>query len=184
MVGTSRDRDISQYKQNHGWNFKRQGYITVQTESWLELQETRMYHSRNRIMVGTSRDRDISQYKQNHGWNQETCITNRIMVGTSREGYITVETESWLELQETGIYTVETESWLELQETGMIYHSTNRIMVGTLRDRDISQYKQNHGWNFKRQGYIRVQTESWWELQETGIYQSANRSTALKTKWR
>ena len=82
------------------------------------------------------------------------------MVGTSRDGCITVQTESWLELQGTGIYhsrnrimvetlkdgciTVETESWLELQETG-IYHSRNRIMVGTSRNRDISQY----GWNFK-----------------------------------
>ena len=112
------------------------------------------------------------------------------MVGTSRDirnhGYHTVETESWLELQGTGIYhsrnrimvgtskdgciTVETESWLELQGTG-IYHSRNRIMVGTSRNRDISQYKQNHGWNFKRQGYITVETESWLELQGyiTGI---------------
>ena len=74
MVGTSRDRDMSQYKQNHGWNFKRQGYITVETESWLELQETGIYHS-----------------------------TNRIMVGTSKDGCITVETESWLELQKTDV---------------------------------------------------------------------------------
>ena len=126
MVGTSRDRDISQYKQNHGWNFKRQGCITVETKSWLELQETGMYHSTNRIMVGTSRDRDISQYKQNHGWNfkRQGVSQEKQNHGWNfkRQGYITVETESWLELQETGIY-----------------HSRNRIMVGTSRDRDISQ---------------------------------------------
>ena len=55
------------------------------------------------------------------------------MVGTSKDGCITVETESWL-----------------LQGTG-IYHSRNRIMVGTSRE----------------QGYITVETESWLELQET-----------------
>ena len=139
MVGTSRNRYITV------------GIIviiTVETESWLELQETGIYHNRNRIMVGTSmvgtsRDRDISQYKQNHGWNFK------------RQECITVETESWLELQGDSdisqykqnhgwnfkrqeCITVETESWLELQETG-IYHSRNRIMVGTSRDRDISQ---------------------------------------------
>ena len=115
--------------------------ITVETESWLELQETdvsqnkqndgwnfkrRMYHSTNRIMVGTSRDKNVSQYKQNHGWNFK------------EQGYITVEAESWLELQEDECITLETESWLELQGTG-IYHSRSRIMVGTSRDRNISQ---------------------------------------------
>ena len=99
MVGTSRDKDLSQEKQNHGWNFKRQGYITENTESWLELQETGIYHSRNRIMVGTSKT-GVSQNKQdgyhmytirqNHGWNfKRRCIT--------------AETESWLELQETDV---------------------------------------------------------------------------------
>ena len=137
MVGTSKDglqRDGCITVETESW-LELQGYITVETESWLELQGTGIYHSRNRIMVGTSRDRMV--YQGTGIYHSR----NRIMVGTSREqGYITVETESWLELQETGIYqeTVQTESWLELQETG-IYHSRNRIMVGTSRDSDISQ---------------------------------------------
>ena len=92
MVGTSRDRDISQYKQNHGWNFK---------------------------------DRDVSQEKQNHGWNFK------------RQGYITVQTESWLELQETDISQYKQNHGWNFKRQGV--YRRNRIMVGTSRDRDISQ---------------------------------------------
>ena len=150
MVGTSRDRDVSQYKQNHGLNLELHSRNRKRTGIYHSSKQNHGWNFKRDRNV--SRNRDI--YKQNHGWNFK------------RQGYITVETESWLELQETGYITVETESWLELQETG-IYHSRNRMMVGTSRDRNVSQYKQNHGWNFKRQGYITVETESWLELQET-----------------
>ena len=53
MVGTSRDgcitvqteswlelQEMDVSRQNNGWNFKKPGYITVETESWLELQRT------------------------------------------------------------------------------------------------------------------------------------------------